>query len=289
MLFFSVIVPTCDRDAELALCLERLAPGDQILAAESYEVIVTDDGINSMTEKLLRTKFPWARWTQGPRRGPAANRNHGAAQARGEWLVFTDDDCLPAVHWLSAYEAAAQGRPGTDVLEGRTLACGVRASIDMEAPVNAHGGFLWSCNFAIRRRLFESLEGFDAGFPGPTMEDVELCLRLRQRGVELSFVEQAVVEHPWRRHRGFRFLHVYAASVDYYLRKHPGQRGHFTAPRQLRILAGAVYRRAREAFKVCRGRGLVRFVALETYSWMLITWKNIVRPAPRNLPAVPAP
>ena len=43
-MLLSVVIPTCDRHAELAACLERLAPGVQTLVADTYEVIVTDDG-----------------------------------------------------------------------------------------------------------------------------------------------------------------------------------------------------------------------------------------------------
>ena len=91
---FSVVIPTCHRNDALAACLERLAPGKQSLAAASYEVIVTDDGSRATSEAMLREKFPWAKWMAGPRRGPAANRNHGAKHANGNWIAFADDDCL---------------------------------------------------------------------------------------------------------------------------------------------------------------------------------------------------
>jgi GT2 family glycosyltransferase len=274
---FSVIVPTCHRNDALADCLVRLAPGAQALGAEAYEVIVTDDGATSTAEQMLRERFPWARWTAGPRRGPAANRNHGARQARGEWLVFTDDDCLPAPGWLAAFARAATEHPAARVLEGRTLASGVREAIDWEAPINLAGGNLWSCNFAIRPDLFAALDGFDTGFPGSVMEDVEFCLRLRQRGVGLTFVEQALVEHPWRRRKGFRFIRVYAQSVDYYLNKHPGQYGYFAPGHGFRVLLGTTYRHTREGLSRFGGRGVLRVIGLEIYAWVLISGKNLRR------------
>ena len=94
---FSVVITTCNRLEMLAKCLDRLGCGMQSLAANQYEVIVTDDGSQSTAEQLMKGKYPWARWLQGPRKGPAANRNNGARYAEGEWLVFTDDDCC-AVH-----------------------------------------------------------------------------------------------------------------------------------------------------------------------------------------------
>src|SRR5688500_16117871 len=96
----SVVIPTRHRNDLLALVLDRLAPGTQTLPADQYEVIVTDDGSITTAEAMIREKFSWARWTQGPRKGPAANRNHGASLAQGEWIAFTDDDCLPSSRWL---------------------------------------------------------------------------------------------------------------------------------------------------------------------------------------------
>ena len=79
----SVVIPTRHRNDPLAECLARLAPGVQTLAADRYEVIVTDDGSAETSADVVRQRFPWARWAAGPRRGPAANRNNGARQARG--------------------------------------------------------------------------------------------------------------------------------------------------------------------------------------------------------------
>ncbi|HVU25305.1 MAG TPA: glycosyltransferase [Opitutus sp.] len=264
------MVPTCEREAELAACLEALAPRRLQPVPGGCEVIVTDDGAGG-AEGQRAERFPAVRFVRGPRRGPAANRNHGASLATGEWLAFVDDDCLPSPGWLAGFAAMAARRPEAQVLEGRTLATGTRIAADMEAPVNADGGFLWSCNFAIRRELFASLQGFDEQFPGPVMEDVELRQRLRERGIESVFVPDALVHHPWRRRKGRAFLRQYAASVDHYLTRHPGQAGFFTIRRSLRNLAGSLARLGREAIRQRRMRGLPRHAGLEIYRCLLLT------------------
>src|SRR5580704_4187860 len=108
--FLSVILPTCNRGEDLARCLKALEPQEVETASTGpgdggvkrdgflYEVIVSDDGIGA--DALIRTNFPWATYFQGPRRGPAANRNFGASQATGTWLLFLDDDCVPGPGWL---------------------------------------------------------------------------------------------------------------------------------------------------------------------------------------------
>jgi len=194
---FSVVIPTRERPVELAKCLTRLAPGAQTFSAADYEVIVTDDGRSTAEVEITRNS-PSVRWTKGPQRGPAANRNHGASLARGEWLVFTDDDCLPDPGWLAAFAAAIADDASVAVWEGRTY-CAERNPGPLRfAPVNESGGFLWSCNFAIRSEIFRGLGGFDAQFPSAHLEDVDFYRRLKDAGHAGKFLPAASVEHPPR-------------------------------------------------------------------------------------------
>lgn len=190
----SVVIPTRHRNDMLAQCLERLAPGRQTLDASDYEVIVSDDGSESTAEQMIRERFPWARWVPGPGAGPGANRNCGARHARGEWLAFTDDDCLPSPGWLAAYDAAL--RPGVEVYEGKTT-CEAGLDLLSEAPENLTGGNLWSCNFLIRAERFRALGGFDPAFSF-WCEDMEFAERVRRSGLAMQFLPAAVVDHPPR-------------------------------------------------------------------------------------------
>lgn len=199
---FSVVVPTCRRNDALARCLNRLMADRQEFPFDQFEVVVADDGPVEDNARLLVTHtYPWARWVAGPRRGPAANRNRGASQARGRWLAFTDDDCLPQPGWLSSF-AKRLDSPGGDklrVLEGRTTAGeGTPRGPRYTSPVNEYGGLMWSCNFAVERRFFFELGGFDERFPFPHLEDVDLRLRLDDRQEPYPFVPEALVEHPPR-------------------------------------------------------------------------------------------
>ncbi len=218
---FSVIVPTRHRPDSLAKCLQQLAPGAQTLAAARYEVIVTDDGAPGATvETLIRDRFPWARWTAGPRRGPAANRNHGSSLATGDWLVFTDDDCVPDAGWLVAIGGARAAHPGERVIEGCTTCEPDWKGPLWAAPTNEHGGFLWSCNFAIERAFFQELGGFDAGFPFAHLEDVDLRIRIQARGEPMRFVPAALVFHPQRPIAGIWHNVIAHESCFYLSAKH---------------------------------------------------------------------
>jgi GT2 family glycosyltransferase len=192
--FISIVIPTRGRDDALALCLERLRP--QAVPGD-IEVIVTDDGTEPSTREMLAARFDFARWTSGPRRGPAANRNHGASIARGLFLLFIDDDVVPSPTLVEGYRAAISD--DYRVYEGRTTClAGLHSPLEV-SPINMTGGWLWSCNLMIHRALWQHMGGFDEDFRYPHLEDVALRERLRAEGESFLFVPTATVDHPPRR------------------------------------------------------------------------------------------
>jgi GT2 family glycosyltransferase len=190
---FSVVIPTYHRNDLLAKCLDCLAPGVQTLASDHYEVIVTDDGSQTTAEAMIREQYPWAKWIAGPRKGPAANRNNGTKIAQGEWLAFTDDDCLPDTQWLEAYNEAITGT--ALALEGAIYPLGNLDQDLTECPVNLTGGCFWSANIAVKKELFERVNGFDQCYPLAAHEDQDLKTRL-EKLTKISFVAKASVYHP---------------------------------------------------------------------------------------------
>ena len=184
-------------------------------------MIVADDSPNGEARVVTGT-FPWTRYIAGPKRGPAANRNHGAAQVRGAWLVFVDDDCVPDRNWLEGFFFRIQQEPTIRVWEGRVYADRERQSCFETAPLNESGGYLWSCNFAIERAAFERAGGFDERFRHAAMEDVELRLRLDQARVPIGFCPEAAVMHPWRAERNIRRARaIHRESVLLFNSLHP--------------------------------------------------------------------
>jgi GT2 family glycosyltransferase len=143
---------------------------------------------------MVAEHYPWARWYEGPAKGPGPNRNVGVREARGEFVAFVDDDCIPSKEWLAGF--AASLTPEVDIYEGKTV-CGegLRSPLE-DAPVNEVGGMFWTCNLMVRRERFLELGGFDEHFR--IQEDLDFRLRLKQQGCTHRFVPEALVDHPPR-------------------------------------------------------------------------------------------
>src|SRR5690606_18361514 len=106
MIEYSVIIPTCNRPDLLRACLQCLISERQLICASRYQIIVSNDGDDTSAYLSVCEENPDVVWVKGPGKGPAANRNYGASMADTPWLIFLDDDCLPEIGWLAAYDSA---------------------------------------------------------------------------------------------------------------------------------------------------------------------------------------
>lgn len=254
----SIIIPTFHRNSALSQCLERLSPEFQNFPAELFELIVTDDGKNETAEELIEQDFPWVCWLKGPQNGPAANRNSAANQASGDWLLFTDDDCLPQADWLWSYYWAIKQLPNVQVFEGRSTADTERRAFSECAPINERGGFLPSCNFAIRRRLFAELGGFDEDYPF-SFEDMDFHYRVKKAGCQIVFVKEALVIHPWRNTTGkasVQFFKNQKTGILTFIGKHPELINSFNSRHFVAIFIKKLFRVLGPRFIAYSGRGL---------------------------------
>lgn len=196
----TLIIPTCNRPADLRRCLELLAP--QLPADGSVELIVTDDGKDEQACEIIAQVLPLAKWLRGPRRGPASNRNAAAKTASGGWLIFLDDDCQPTANYLAAYLVGIREAPRTSgIIEGSTRRDPTPPSLLWEAPetLRFHGHLTCSCNFAIRADIFHAMDGFDHRYAGGVYaEDTDFSARLSRAGYQMTFEPRAMVVHPLR-------------------------------------------------------------------------------------------
>ncbi len=201
---FSVVIPTYQRAEPLRATLDALSALQ--VPPDGFEVIVVDDGGGGDLDAALapfRAALDLSLLRE-PHRGPAAARNAGAGAARGQYLVFTDDDCRPAADWLCAIDACvtpecAVGGPCVNALAGDIYAAATGALLDyLFAYYNrdpARARFLSTNNLAVPAARFHAVGGFALTFTHAAGEDREFCARWREHGYALRFAPQVVVYH----------------------------------------------------------------------------------------------
>lgn len=200
----SVVIPTYSRPGRLRDALAAIAR--QTLPADTFEVVVVDDGSPEPIKPPDGPTGPAIRIIRQPNSGPAAARNRGVQEARGTLVALTDDDCLPEPAWLETLVAAQQRCPealvgGTTYngLEDDVFATTSQMIIDMVYEhFNADGAsayFLASNNMLCSRVAYAELAGFDTSFPRAGAEDRDFCDRWRASGRPLRLVPAARIEH----------------------------------------------------------------------------------------------
>jgi glycosyltransferase involved in cell wall biosynthesis len=196
----SVVVPTFNRPDLLERCLASLLAQD--FDPTQYEIIVADDAASDATRQQLEAIAGKAsvdlRYLPVTRaHGPAAARNLGWREARGEIIAFTDDDTIPQRDWLktgtsvfSYGPAAAWGRIEMPLPDRPT-------DYQRDAAGLARTSFV-TANCFCRRDVLEAVGGFDERFTAAWREDSDLFFTLLEHGYEVRHIPQAVVVHPIR-------------------------------------------------------------------------------------------
>jgi len=180
--FVSVVIPTHDRTALLRAALDSVARQ----TFRDFEAIVVDDGSTEDVAAAVTDHPARPRIVRQERRGPAAARNRGVAEASAETVAFLDSDDAWLPDKLSRFLAAAREaaevpiwygpmRPvdsaGREV-PGRTKDC--RAG--RITPWLFESSFVHVPTVVCRRSLLEEFGGFDEQLP--VCEDYDLWLRL---------------------------------------------------------------------------------------------------------------
>ena len=218
----SIICPTFNK-------LEFLKPMMESVAKNTdwpYELIIVDNGSTDGTKEYVlnnNLKMDGQYLRNETNKGFAIANNQGAKLAKGNFLLFLNNDTIVTKGWLSAMinvfsEEKAVGIVGAKLLfpgSGLLQHCGLiklsngmpdhlyfkkRADYPPANERKAVWGVTGAC-FLIPKTLFDELGGFDEQYING-FEDVDLCLRVREKGLNIYYEPKAVIYHYESRTQG---------------------------------------------------------------------------------------
>jgi LmbE family N-acetylglucosaminyl deacetylase/GT2 family glycosyltransferase len=201
----SVVIPTRDRAALVAEAVCSVIAQTFV----DWELVVVDDGSRDDTASQLEGLDPRLRVVAGDGRGPAAARNLGLDQARGELIAFLDSDDLARPHHLADLTAVLADQPECDVAYGWHYWLDASGKpTELGAPT-LHGDALAGLlggeamlmgTHLVRVEAARSVGGFDETLD--YMEHWDFFLRLAEAGHRFAYASRPVA---WlREHAGSR-------------------------------------------------------------------------------------
>jgi glycosyltransferase involved in cell wall biosynthesis len=223
----SVVICTCNRPALLSATLASLCDVEPPSAA--WEVIVVSNDGAAVTRDIARAsmgRLP-LRLVEEPRIGASHARNRAVSEAKGEYIIWTDDDVLYDRGFLHAYESAIAARPDAVILGGTILPLlqgSPPAWLEAALPViegayaarrpkhhlgaieAGSGNVPYGANFAVRaaeqrRQLYDPALGARPGGRMIDAEEVPVIEALLSKGHPGIWVPGAIVHHVMPPHR----------------------------------------------------------------------------------------
>ena len=209
----SIVIPVYGQFAHTLGCLRALAAHPPSVGVE---IIVVDDGSTDETAYALPQVAGLRYHRRAANGGFIAACNDGAALARGEYLVFLNNDTVPQPGWLEALLRTFREHPGAGLVgaqllypDGRLQEAGGIVFSDASAwnygrfgaPDDPRYAFLREVDYcsgaaiAVGREVFRAMGGFDARYAPAYYEDTDLAFALRARGLKVLVQPAARVVH----------------------------------------------------------------------------------------------
>ena len=209
----SLVIPVYGAFAHTLACLRAIAAHPPTAA---FEIIVVDDASPDDSLAKLRAINGIRVHARSANGGFIAACNDGAARARGDMLVFLNNDTVPQPDWLDALLATFDtqvdaGLVGAKLLypDGLLQEAGGVVFADgsgwnygrFDDPADCRYAYLRDADYvsgaaiAIPRMLFERLGGFDARYAPAYYEDTDLAFKVRTAGLRVLYQPASVVVH----------------------------------------------------------------------------------------------
>ncbi|MCC6233294.1 MAG: glycosyltransferase [Verrucomicrobiales bacterium] len=210
----SIIIPVFNKVELTMQCLAALA---QVTRHVPHEVIVVDNASTDATPRRLRDQAPHVRHLRNEtNRNFAGACNQGAASASGKYLVFLNNDTVPLEGWLDALLEEARSHPEVALVGSRLLYengliqhAGIAFARETRSPFHPYRLLraddprvnrrrelqaVTAACILMRPRWFQDCGGFSEDYRNG-YEDLDLCLRVRQRGGVIVYQPKSALFH----------------------------------------------------------------------------------------------
>lgn len=215
-------------DLSIVLCTRNRAQAlkktltfyDKIQTDLKWELVLVDNGSSDETASVIQEairSLPCITYFREDRTGLGAARARGWKEARGDIIVFTDDDCYPDPGLVETYVRLFATFEDVAYMGGRILLWNpeaLRAAVDYrDTPETIEpfqfmpAGVLHGANMAFRKSALQAIGGFDpelgAGTPFPC-EDIDVLAAAAWKGLKGRFDPSPVIYHDHGRTEGHR-------------------------------------------------------------------------------------
>lgn len=212
MLKYSIIVAVYNRTGEVKELLESAEKLD--FERETFEFLFVDDGSKDGFQQFIESYKSLTglqtRAIYQENKGPGEARNNGMRNAKGEYFIFVDSDCMFPPHWLRTIDQELQqnnyeafGGPDTCHESFSPLLKAITYSMTSKLGTGGTRGqkksvgkfYPRSFNMGVHRKVFEKIGGMNKLRHG---QDMDFSQRIYDAGFKVGLIADAFVYHKRR-------------------------------------------------------------------------------------------
>ncbi len=194
----SVVIITWNRRGEIGETLQALREQDY----KNFEVIVVDNNSEDGTAELIEREFPGVRLICLPQNTGIAGRNDGIAAARGEIIVFCDDDVIFERDWIGNAVGRFEAEPRVGLLASKLFNYYDKRLCNWAHPVDASeyadrefDSITFCCGASAARKSVLDEVGYFAEELFAYHEEEDLSTRIIDAGYRILYCPELVAYH----------------------------------------------------------------------------------------------